>query len=77
MKCKDPCPGMCAPNANCYVLNHAATCTCFEQYTGDPFINCNPLLPTRKAIDISNLYKTYENLINSSSTLILYRNRFY
>ncbi|KAI4480699.1 hypothetical protein M0802_014155, partial [Mischocyttarus mexicanus] len=47
MKCKDPCPGMCSQNANCYVINHAATCTCFEQYTGDPFINCNPVLPTQ------------------------------
>jgi hypothetical protein len=38
--CKDPCPGTCAQNANCYVLNHNPICSCPLGLTGDPFIKC-------------------------------------
>lgn len=48
-KCKDPCPGSCATNALCSVINHTPVCTCPRDYTGDPFTNCQPILtPTRK-----------------------------
>lgn len=46
-KCRDPCPGTCGPNAQCYVINHAAVCSCLERYTGDPFNYCN-LITERK-----------------------------
>lgn len=39
-KCVDPCPGICASNADCQVVNHAPLCTCQTGYTGDPFQRC-------------------------------------
>lgn len=39
-KCQDPCPGACAPNAVCQVVNHAPSCSCDRGYTGDPFRYC-------------------------------------
>lgn len=50
LKCKDPCPGTCGQNAQCYVINHAPTCTCFERFTGNPFIYCNLIAETRKKL---------------------------
>lgn len=42
-KCVDPCPGSCAYNAECRVVNHNALCVCPPQYTGDPFTRCIPI----------------------------------
>lgn len=39
-KCADPCPGSCASNAECQVVNHSPICTCLFGYTGDPFRYC-------------------------------------
>lgn len=39
-KCKDPCPGTCAANAQCQIINHLPTCTCIQGFTGDPFRYC-------------------------------------
>lgn len=39
-KCRDPCPGACAPNAVCQVVNHAPQCSCPNGLTGDPFRYC-------------------------------------
>lgn len=52
-QCQDPCPGTCGQNAICSVLNHLATCTCLEGFTGDPFRYCHLLLSERK-LDILN-----------------------
>lgn len=41
--CIDPCPGSCAQNAECKVINHKAVCYCLPQYSGDPFVRCVPL----------------------------------
>lgn len=41
-KCQDPCPGTCATNALCQVVNHVPTCSCINGYTGDPFRYCSP-----------------------------------
>lgn len=43
MKCKDPCPGSCGLNAECYVANHQPVCQCLVSYTGDPYTQCNPI----------------------------------
>lgn len=43
-KCKDPCPGSCGFDAGCHVLNHVPICTCNENFTGDPFVQCQPKL---------------------------------
>lgn len=40
MKCKDPCPGLCASNALCQVISHTPRCTCPPGYSGDPFTQC-------------------------------------
>lgn len=40
MKCKDPCPGSCAPNAECKVISHTPRCSCPLGYYGDPFTQC-------------------------------------
>lgn len=40
MKCKDPCPGSCAPNAECHVVSHSPICRCPYGYIGDPFSQC-------------------------------------
>ena len=47
-KCKDPCPGTCAQNTNCYVVNHIPNCLCIEGFTGDPFVYCQILQLIRK-----------------------------
>jgi len=39
-KCRDPCVGLCGPNAQCSVVNHHAICTCINGYTGNPFSAC-------------------------------------
>jgi hypothetical protein len=39
-KCKDPCPGTCAQNAVCQVINHNAMCTCNVGYSGDGYRYC-------------------------------------
>lgn len=42
-KCIDPCPGTCGLNANCKVVNHSPICSCYNGYTGDPFVQCFPI----------------------------------
>lgn len=42
-KCIDPCPGTCAVNAECHVINHLPSCTCYPQYTGDATRYCYPV----------------------------------
>lgn len=41
-KCIDPCLGTCGLSAQCSVINHNPVCSCFEQYTGNPFVQCIP-----------------------------------
>lgn len=48
-KCKDPCPGTCGQNAECQVISHSPTCTCYNGYTGDPFRYCHIIPPQRNA----------------------------
>lgn len=47
-RCVNPCPGTCAPEAHCTVVNHRTVCNCPAGHTGDPFIRCNliPQLPS-------------------------------
>lgn len=40
MKCKNPCPASCAPNAECHVVSHSPICKCPIGYIGDPFSQC-------------------------------------
>ena len=54
-KCRDPCPGACAANAECIAINHAPSCTCLPGLTGDPFTFCNQPPYQRKSLEIMNL----------------------
>ncbi|KAG8335480.1 hypothetical protein J6590_067428 [Homalodisca vitripennis] len=40
MKCADPCPGACAHNSYCQVLNHMPFCACPPGFVGNPFTGC-------------------------------------
>lgn len=42
-KCRDPCPGTCASNALCQVINHTPMCACPEGMAGNAFVLCSPL----------------------------------
>lgn len=48
-KCQDPCPGTCAQNAQCQVVNHQAQCLCHNGYTGDPYRLCTFVSNDRKS----------------------------
>lgn len=39
-KCKDPCIGVCAFNAECRVISHTPMCACSNGLVGDPLIQC-------------------------------------
>lgn len=43
-KCRDPCPGACGLNAECYVTHHTPMCSCLEGHTGDPIASCRPIV---------------------------------
>lgn len=43
-RCVDPCEGSCGTNTQCTVINHTPSCRCNDQYTGDPFRGCTPVL---------------------------------
>lgn len=45
-KCRDPCPGTCATNANCAVINHVPMCSCPPGMTGNAFSQCLPIQAT-------------------------------
>lgn len=70
LKCKDPCPGTCGQNAQCYVINHAPTCTCFERYTGNPFIFCNLIVEARKRLLILSLRHVSGSIIRLTLTFL-------
>ena len=40
-KCKNPCIGTCGINAECRVINHAPSCSCYPGYIGDPLNACH------------------------------------
>jgi hypothetical protein len=54
-KCVDPCPGTCASNAECRVVNHSPVCVCRMGYTGDGFSNCRPIPAVGKKRNQMNL----------------------
>lgn len=45
-KCINPCPGTCAQNAFCEVLNHIPMCSCPVGMEGNAFVQCRPLQST-------------------------------
>lgn len=41
-KCENPCANVCGIHANCEIINHVPLCYCPPEYSGDPFVACNP-----------------------------------
>lgn len=42
-KCVDPCPGTCATDAVCKVVDHSPFCSCQQGFTGNAFSLCRPI----------------------------------
>lgn len=40
--CRDPCPGACGFNSQCYVESHRPVCSCENGFIGNPLISCLP-----------------------------------
>ena len=55
-KCRDPCIGSCGQNADCRVQNHIPTCLCQQDYTGDPFSLCSPIIKGKNVTLIGALF---------------------
>lgn len=62
-KCVSPCPGTCATNAECKVLNHIPQCYCIPGYTGDPFTYCSIQIHKRKHLIIFHNFKNKTHLL--------------
>lgn len=48
-KCTDPCETVCGSNTECHVISHSPSCSCLQDYTGNPFIECHKI---KKVIEI-------------------------
>lgn len=57
-KCKDPCPGTCAQNAICNVINHTPMCNCPSGFTGNAFVDCRSI---PRMFEIYKLSESYWN----------------
>lgn len=58
-KCRDPCPGVCGRNAECYVVNHSPFCSCLSGYTGNPSIACQEIPKSRcRLISFARVFHT-------------------
>lgn len=63
-KCENVCEGVCGRYANCQVVAHLPSCTCYDGYTGDPFSYCTLIQNERKKITfhfITHLIITYKS----------------
>jgi hypothetical protein len=74
-KCQDPCPGTCGQNAECQVVNHLPSCTCYQGYIGDPFRLCRIEQRERKTrlntfvAFFSQCFLKYENNYSTNKTI--------
>lgn len=46
--CTNPCPSSCGVHALCSVSNHAPLCSCLSGYSGDPFVECSPIVQCKQ-----------------------------
>lgn len=68
-KCVDPCPGVCGNNAECHVVNHSPSCTCFPGYTGNPLSGCREPPKRKVLIDcLLNFHLNYKLSFRRIST---------
>jgi hypothetical protein len=76
-KCQDPCPGTCGQNAQCQVVNHLPSCTCFSGYTGDPFRYCNIIQAERKNPFQNSFIITNKNHLQNHTHIHLFKKLLY
>ena len=55
-KCQDPCPGSCGTGAVCRVISHQPVCNCQPGYSGDPYVRCSYIEPTKSSKSIPICY---------------------
>lgn len=65
-KCKDPCPGVCAFNAECRVINHSPQCSCNVGFTGNPLSGCHEIVEPPSKQFLLLLLSQLKNVVNSS-----------
>lgn len=65
-QCQDPCPGTCATNAVCNVINYTPMCSCPTGFEGNAFVMCNPV----QGIPLFSAYLTYSLNINLTQKLL-------
>lgn len=63
-KCKNPCPGTCAHNALCEVINHIPMCSCPSGMEGNAFVQCSPIprmsfSPSQTASKLNNYWTQF------------------
>jgi hypothetical protein len=46
-KCRDPCPGSCGTGAVCRVISHQPVCNCEVGFSGDPYVRCSYIEPSK------------------------------
>lgn len=63
-KCVDPCPGTCGISALCQVINHVASCSCPDQYYGDPYKICAFKTQGETLFFISRSFYNFNHTIN-------------
>lgn len=51
--CHNLCPGTCGINAECQVVNHSPFCSCLPGYSGNPFISCYVVQPSKTCLFLS------------------------
>lgn len=43
-ECNDPCRNSCGLGASCHVVSHVPMCSCRQNFTGNPFKQCDPII---------------------------------
>jgi len=69
--CVDPCPGTCASNAECVVVNHSPVCNCQSGFTGNAFSDC------RAVPAVGNYFILIGEFLKIASSLITKELFFY
>ena len=70
-KCQDPCPGTCAFNAVCNVINHIPMCSCPSGFQGNAFVQCNPSPGTAFSLNNQIFYSLRNKLYAETLYIII------
>lgn len=72
-KCKDPCPGVCAHNAECRVVNHSPQCNCLVGFTGNPLVGCHTIehIPPSKMFFLFWQNHRLQNQLKTNSLIFI------